>query len=127
MAHVLGDHNRPIVKLYLAEFESEGHRMILECWSMEPVDAELAFMRFFGPQGSGSGRLADPARLEEHDPSTDAWRENREWWRRKVEWTGDYLELAICPGTRMTIGKTIIEYQEFKLLDLERSLPILKG
>ena len=126
MAHVLGDHNRPIVELYLAEFESEGHHIILECWSMEPVEAELAFMRFFGPEGLGSGRLADQTRLVEHDPSSDAWRENREWWQGKVVWTGDYLELAIRPGTRMTIGKTIIEYRNSSYVTWSEAYPSLR-
>ena len=110
MPHLLGYHNRPIVELYLAEFETDDGSIILECWSMEPVDAAVAFRKFFSDADPNYSGPTGRTRLEDHPPGSDAWRENLDWWRGKVIWTGDYLELAICPGTRVTIGKTTIEY-----------------
>ena len=123
MAHVLGDHNRPIVELYLAEFETDDGSIILECWSMEPVDAAVAFRKFFSDADPNYSGPTDRTRLEDHPPGSDAWRENLDWWRGKVAWTGEYLELAIDSGTRATIGKTTIKYDHPTYLTWSHAYP----
>ena len=110
MPFFLGDHNRPIVELYVAEFDTDDGPLILECWSMDPVNAAAAFMKFFSVDHPDRSRLTDRTRLDEHLPRKQTSYETLEWWREKPVWTGDYVELAIDPETRVTIGKTVIEY-----------------
>ncbi len=104
------DHNSPIVELYLAEFDTDEGPTILECWSMEPTGAAIAFREFFTVDHPNRSKLTDQTRLKTHPPSSEAWHETWNWWLHKPDWTGDYVELAIDPGTQMTIGKTVLEY-----------------
>ena len=95
MPHIFGDHNRPIVEFYLAELGTEDGAVILECWSMEPTDAAMAFHDFFTLRHPGYSKLTDLALLKEHPPQSEAWFSTWNWWRSKPAWTGDYIELSI--------------------------------
>ena len=112
MPHFLGDHNAPIVELYVGEFETKGGgSVILECWSLEPVDAADAFRRFFDVANDHP----DYQPLSDNSPvKSGELQENQlaiwQWWRDKPVWTGDYIEMRIEAGTRVTIGESIIEY-----------------
>lgn len=108
MVHLLGDHNRPIVERYAGEFETEGGQTILECWSMEPHDAAIAFRNFFSVGHPDVLPLLDRSRLESHHSDDSS---SRMWWQAKTVWTGDYIEMALRPDTRITIGETVIAYR----------------
>ena len=98
MPFSLLDHNRPIVELYVAEFDTDDGPVILECWGMAPVAAAAAFKEFFSVKHPDRSRLTDRTRLDEHLPRKQTTYETLEWWREKPVWTGDYVELAIDPG-----------------------------
>lgn len=123
MPHVLGDHNRPIVELYAAEFETEDGPLILECWSMEPSDAALAFKRFFEDDHPDRRNLTDPSQLGEADAFSHEWLAKKGWWTNKTIWTGNYIEMELIPGTRIKIGETIIELNRHSFLSWSSAYP----
>ena len=110
MSHILGDHNRSIVELYIAEFVTDDGNTILECWGLEPSDAAKGFREFFSANHPDRMQLVDRTRLDEYPSSSEAYRETWAWWMDRPVWTGEYIELVIDTGTRVTVGKTIIEY-----------------
>ena len=126
MPHVLGDHNRAIVELYLAEFDTEEGPLILECWSMDPMDAAIAFRKFFSDDHPDRKQLSDNSRLKEHEAFSNEWNEIRDWWRAQTIWSGEHVEMEINPGTRLTIGETVIEYSKSSYLTWSGAYPSTK-
>ena len=110
MPHIFGDHNDPILQLYTGRFDTEDGPINLECWSMEPVDAVAAFRRFFSDDHPERPDLADKSRLAVHDRFSPDWNEVNAWWRGIPIASGDEIRLYINPGTRVKVGKTVVEY-----------------
>ena len=110
MPFILGDHNDPLVQLYRAQFDTEDGLIELECWTMSPTDAALAFKKFFKDDHPYRVRLSDVTKLEDVGTEGPAWNEQIGWWRSKPVPTGDEAMLYISPGTRVNIEGTVIEY-----------------
>ena len=108
MPFILGNHNDPLVQLYRAEFDTEEGPIELECWTMSPTDAAVAFMNFFKDDHPYRVRLADATKLQDVGP---AWDEQIGWRRSKPAPTGDEAMPYINPGTQVNIEGTVIEYE----------------
>ena len=110
MPHVLGDHNRPIVELYVGKFETEQGPLVLECWSMEPRDAAVAFRDYFANDHPGRPTIVGSSVPAISSLSRDASMEEMRWWDDQTMWVGDYVAMDIAPGTSLTIGESVITY-----------------
>ena len=127
MPHVLGDHNRPIVELYVGKFETDEGPLVLECWSMEPRDAAVAFRDYFAKDHPDRPTIVGRSVPAISSLSSDATREELRWWDDQTVWVGDYIEMDIAPGARLTIGKSIITYETPTYLTWSRAYPSSRG
>ena len=98
------------MQLYRAQFDTEEGPIELECWTMSPTDAAVAFMNFFRDGHPYQVPLADATKLENEGTTGTVSYEQLVWWRSKPVPTGDQAMLYISPGTRVNIEGTVIDY-----------------